>query len=314
MSFCFSRLLTFARPRRELTAAELTAAGRVGFTLIELLVVIAIIAILIGLLLPAVQKVRAAAARIQCANNLKQIGIALNSYHDAHGRFPVLNGLLSRSSFLHDGYLSAIKPYLEQQTAGGGVALKILMCPLDPRFGTTVTFPTWGEGGLSSYPSTSSRDMNSGRGDDAYDGVIVGVTWTNGGGTYNAPARVTFTGIADGSSNTIMVAERPPSVDGFIGWWAWGAMDTTVPVQRNIAAGIPVGGCPVPAIFKPGSLSDPCSTNAPWSFHTNGGHFLFTDGHVAFLNHSVATTLSPSGNSILQALATRSNGEVANPE
>jgi prepilin-type N-terminal cleavage/methylation domain-containing protein/prepilin-type processing-associated H-X9-DG protein len=122
---------------------------RGGFTLIELLVVIAIIAVLIGLLLPAVQKVREAAARMSCTNNLKQLGIAVHSYHDANGTFPFENGPGSLVASAAPSIYVQILPYVEQtalyqqmsnqsggltnwignQTLANNTSIKTFLCP-----------------------------------------------------------------------------------------------------------------------------------------------------------------------------------------
>jgi prepilin-type N-terminal cleavage/methylation domain-containing protein/prepilin-type processing-associated H-X9-DG protein len=151
------------------------AAGRRGgFTLIELLVVIAIIAVLIGLLLPAVQKVRESAANTQCKNNLKQIGIAVFAYHDANGRFPAGSIYRPNASGAYDYYDTwaiAILPWIEQgnlfklydptlpnaTTASANMNIlrqtyvKTYACPSDPNSFLVAT-PASGPGGQTGLP------------------------------------------------------------------------------------------------------------------------------------------------------------------
>jgi prepilin-type N-terminal cleavage/methylation domain-containing protein/prepilin-type processing-associated H-X9-DG protein len=323
-----------------------------GFTLIELLVVIAIIAILIGLLLPAVQKVRDAAARMKCSNNLKQFGLAFHNYEGTYGSFPPGSDQNPSSrtwqKYWQLSWLTRLMPFMEQDNVwkltdatenntalnapyprwypwsdgsngnlypGLGLPQPMWQCPADSRTisvvstqGFAIQFTAYL--GVNGINHVASDVANGYPNKPAAWGIMLPIANTTP--TMNKKG-TTIGDITDGTSNTLLVGERPPSADlnfgwGFAGYGADGDADCDVLLGvnelNNHNSGTPADSCPTgPYQFQAGNINNQCDQFHFWSLHTAGANFLFADGSVHFLSYGTSNTA-------MQTLATRSGGEV----
>jgi prepilin-type N-terminal cleavage/methylation domain-containing protein/prepilin-type processing-associated H-X9-DG protein len=314
---------------------------RRGFTLIELLVVIAIISVLIALLLPAVQSAREAARRVQCTNNLKQLGIALHNYHDTVGAFPP--GYLSlkdRVSFDNDGpgwsWAARLLSQMEQAPlfnsinfplgiefpANQTARLTILasfLCPSDAwRMDTFTVVDSTTSGSTPGAPicvvASSNYVGSFGRGDPSslYPYIIdandAPPGRDNGDGLFYRNNSVRLAQILDGTSQTFAVGERSQNLSRAS--WSGAVTNAAVPlVALQGEAGLdPEGGGALTLAHTgeghgPNSPSGLAHADQYWSLHPGGANFLFGDGSVRFIKEQV-------GFRIFQALATRSGVEV----
>ncbi|MCA9059295.1 MAG: DUF1559 domain-containing protein [Planctomycetaceae bacterium] len=294
-----------------------------GFTLIELLVVIAIIAILIALILPAVQQAREAARRTQCRNNLKQIGLALHNYHDAHGCFPpgwIAVDPVTRMHAAHHagsgvGWGTMILPYLEQVNLYNqfnpnvwisdplnkpflNTTVPTYLCPSDPQPerwqieeegspGTVLAeLPTANYIGAFGTEELDGCENPPGTAPVATNGQC------RGNGILYHNSRTKMRDITDGTTNTFVVGERRTNPD--LGWYStWAGM-----VPEGEESFQRILGSADHAPNDPSAHFDDFS-----SVHTGGAQFLLGDGSCRFISENI-------DRKVYQSLATIRGGEV----
>lgn len=296
-----------------------------GFTLVELLVAISIIGVLLGLLLPAVQQAREAARRMQCQNNLKQIGLAFQNYESSYRRFPP--GYISRVDSVGNeigpgwGWASQILPQIEQSALHGQINFNLGIEHPSNRTARLQRIPSF----LcpSDNPPAQWQAVSRSLATGALIGPICDVAPANyvgmfgtfepgvdGDGVLFRNEPISFRSVLDGTSSTLLVGER-----GFrLGEATWAGAVTNAVIIPDRTDGVGTGPPESASSLILGHSGDGYSpgerrshVNQFYSEHQGGVHFVFVDGHVGFLNNSMEYRL-------YQAITTRSGSEVVSIE
>jgi prepilin-type processing-associated H-X9-DG protein len=289
---------------------------RRAFTLVEALVAVVVTAVLFALLVQAAHKVRAAAARAQCSNNLKQIGLAAQQYYGVKKAFP--SGMRFRATpgairYKYMSWQTQLLPHLDQGPlwqatleayqessspfknpphVGLAVEMPVFACPADSRAGQLqIAQRNKYTVALTSYLGVSGKDLTT------LDGILF------------RDSQIRIADITDGNSNTLLAGERPPSTDFQFGWWyagagqrSTGSCEMLLGVFEQNVQPVTAGSCaPGSYPFAPGDFGNQCDMFHFWSPHSGGAHFLFADGTVRFLDYSAAP--------IMPALASRAGRE-----